>query len=47
MVASFYFLSQGWAMETYSPFYILSYIGTEIFIIIIILFWFPWLYGIN
>ncbi|PQP92863.1 zinc transporter 5 [Prunus yedoensis var. nudiflora] len=25
MVASFYFLSQGWAMATYSPFYILSY----------------------
>ncbi|KAF4369422.1 hypothetical protein F8388_001844 [Cannabis sativa] len=24
MVTSFYFLSQGWAMETYSPFYILS-----------------------
>ncbi|KAM2720579.1 hypothetical protein EV2_041753 [Malus domestica] len=25
MVASFYFLSQGWAMESYSPFYVLSY----------------------
>ncbi|PON43694.1 Cation efflux protein [Parasponia andersonii] len=25
MVASFYFLSQGWAMATYSPFYILPY----------------------
>ncbi|KAM7520251.1 hypothetical protein LguiB_019213 [Lonicera macranthoides] len=28
MVASFYFLSQGWAMATYSPFYIL-YLDTE------------------
>ncbi|KAK1440609.1 hypothetical protein QVD17_06438 [Tagetes erecta] len=26
MLASFYFLSQGWAMATYSPFYILSLI---------------------
>ncbi|KAF5748014.1 hypothetical protein HS088_TW05G00746 [Tripterygium wilfordii] len=25
MLASFYFLSQGWAMATYSPFYILIY----------------------
>ncbi|KAF6137366.1 hypothetical protein GIB67_036403 [Kingdonia uniflora] len=28
MLASFYFLSQGWAMATYSPFYILQYVIT-------------------
>lgn len=32
MVASFYFLSQGWAMATYSPFYILLFIYLYFFV---------------
>ncbi|KAI3808460.1 hypothetical protein L1987_24411 [Smallanthus sonchifolius] len=32
MLASFYFLSQGWAMATYSPFYILSLIVEQLLV---------------